>query len=252
MTKKWFKPIERDAGAGLRHPLDTCPLEPMQYFLLANRIVLYAAAELRRAERVFADVLDRPSLTSIPADVLEERRTSIRDHSNNLKSALDRFLRAKSAFEADHRKKDFVSLIETPIDIVLQLPIRIAISDTYSVPGIDGQGVVFLTVYPCEPSPVQSRLYDHRVIVSHLKAYATEVRPSVDPIAQLPRDVDAFRGRRKKLIGEFLSRTRNAYFSYDYERNLRGGDRMYIEKLAYKETLELMPSWFKKDLLEMG
>lgn len=250
--QEWFKPIERDAGAGLRHPLDTHPLTHEQYFHLANRVVLFSVAELRRTYRVLSQVQTRPSSTPIPSDFLEESQNSIRDHSNRLKSSLDTFHRAKGDFEVGYRNQDFTSLIDTPIDRVLQLPIRVAAADIYSVRGRDLQGSVFLTVFPCGTSPAQNQLYDHRVIVSHLKAYATEVRPTVDAIDQLHEDVGRFRGKRQKLVGEFISRTRNAYFSYDYERKLTADDRKYIEKLAYKDTLDSLPPWFKRDLLGMS
>ena len=54
----------------------------------------------------------------------------------------------------------------------------------------------------------------------------------------------------ERLPGEQnISRTRNAYFSHDYDRKLKDGERKEIEKLVLRESMNAMPAWVKEHLL---
>ena len=227
-----FRPIEHNNSDPSPHPLDEASLTPQQYFLLSYRILLRIREEPNGAGRAREMALTNHQRRSRHALVFLARNSQIA-------KGLDR---TKEMFDEHYRSERFDSLVETPIDTMIELPLQLAVSDVYE-PNRDGSSL-FLTVHPSNTHPDNVAPYEHRVIVSRLWTASAVTTTTLQTLEGLQQDAGQSHSGTERFLAGVLRPVRNAFFSRDYEQRLSERTRTAIEQQVCDNVLEVMRQLF--------
>ena len=227
-----FRPIEHNNSDPSPHPLDEASLTPQQYFLLSYRILLRIREESNGAGRAREMALTNHQRRSRHALVFLARNSQIA-------KGLDR---TKEMFDEHYRSERFDSLVETPIDTMIELPLQLAVSDVYE-PNRDGSSL-FLTVHPSNTHPDNVAPYEHRVIVSRLWTASAVTTTTLQTLEGLLQDAGQSHSGTERFLAGVLRPVRNAFFSRDYEQRLSERTRTAIEQQVCDNVLEVMRQLF--------
>lgn len=222
-----FGPIERIKEDASTHPLDAPELANEHYFLLAYRRLMVAIEQLER-------------LKIMPNCMREQHRNDkrilliiqrINGHMNGL-------IKYKGSFDECYLKRRFDDVIDTPVDATIELPLKVAVADLYSLNDMDE---VFLTIFPLRPSRSEgSGLYNHRVIASHMKTAPSSTQRAIDKIRRMMESIGMDDGGLEEFLREIFASCRNSFFSHDYEQ-LPEHIRETVEQAVYCTAIEGIP-----------
>ena len=226
-----FRPIERGEENSSTHPLDDPDLANEQYFLLAYRRLMVAIEERERLK--------------IMQNYMKEQ---VRNNRQLLKQLLLMIMRtngylngltkAKDSFDECYLKRRFDDFIDTPVDATIELPLKVAVADLYSLNDMDE---VFLTIFPSRPSRSEgSGLYNHRVIASHMKTAPSSTQGAIDKICRMMESLGMDDGGLEEFLREIFASCRNSFFSHDYEQ-LPEHIRETVERAVYCTAIEGIP-----------
>ena len=144
----------------------------------------------------------------------------------------------KDSFDECYRKGWHASMIDTPVDERIRLPLHLAIGDLYADRGNSKGGEMFLAIYPIGSSGASSGLYEHRVIASRLCTDVLDTEGTFGTIRRLVDGVDASDNGTDEFLTELLGQTRNAFFSGDYEQKLLKQTRVAIERRVCDDVID--------------
>ena len=225
-----FRPIE-ESGRGEQHPLDATVLKEEHHFLLAYRIHMMHMEDLISIER--ARSVMGPSLG-------RNQRVAVLQRAHFAEQGRE-MERVKSSLDDCYLRGDYTSLLDTPVDLRVWLPIRIATAGRFCIDdGRHRNRDVYLTIYPIEPIRPDDDTHEHRVIVTRLRSEIDHTGATVGGVARLARGVDGSDAGASEFLTEFLGQMRNAFFSIDYELRLPEQTRISIEQRVHSEVLAFL------------
>ncbi len=222
-----FVPIERGEENSSTHPLDAPELANEHYFLLAYRRLMVAIEQLER-------------LKIMPNCMREQHRNDKRLLLiiQRINGYLNGLTKAKDSFDESYLTRRFDDVIDTPVDVTIGLPLKVAVADLYS---FNGRGEVFLTIFPLRPSRSEENgLYNHRVIASHMKTAQSSTQGAIDKIRRMVESLGTDDGGLEEFLREVLANCRNSFFSHDYEQ-LPEHIRETVEQAVYCTAVEGIP-----------
>ncbi len=224
-----FRPIERN-GVGLPHPLDTPVLTDEQCFLISYRLVMMELDDqigLGRATPELTDGVWRDQRVPIGKWLHRERIQTIR--------------KTKSLFDDCYLSGQFASLIQTSIDEIIPLPLRLAVSGRYTLYNNVRAGEVYLTLYPIGSAVNYSGAHVHRLVVSHLRTSTASRTITVNRIKSVINLANSSSEGTMNLVFEVLSSIGNAFFSpCDYEQQISDQHRRVLERKVGKDLIASM------------
>ena len=234
---KLFEPIEYRRAEDEFHPLANPPFSAEQYFLLAYRIEMMYIEQLERVGLMLTSTSENLSRDS--RVILETRRT---------KEMLRTKEREKARLDECYLKGDYDSLIETPISAVVELPLRIAVADTYAFAQDARKGEVFLTILPfVESTTGEEKLYCHRVFVSLTNTKQPFKPVTINEIKRMIAVPSQSQQGHIEFLREVMSCCRNTFFGYEYDR-LPAALRESVEKDVCKKAIRLLQKQLPRHL----
>lgn len=224
---KLFGTIERVKEKSSTHPLDAPELANEHYFLLAYRRLMVAIEQLERG-KIMIECMKKHDQRKKSALVMKQR----------IEYSLMNKNREKKSFDESYLKRDFHSLVDTPVDATIELPLKIAVADLYS---FNGMGEVFLTIFPLRLSrPGENSLYNHRVIASRMKTAQSSTQRTIDKIRCMVESLGTDDGGLEEFLREVFTNCRNSFFSHDYEQ-LPDHIRETVEQAVYCAAVQDVP-----------
>lgn len=214
-----FVPIERGEKNSSTHPLDAPELANEQYFLLAYRRLMVAIEQLER-------------LKIMPNCMREQHRNDKRLLLiiQRINGYMNGLIKYKGSFDECYLKRRFDDVIDTPVDATLELPLKVAVADLYSLNDMDE---VFLTIFPSRLSRSEENgLYNHRVIASHMKIASSSTQGAIDKIRRMVESLGRDDRGLEEFLREVFTNCRNSFFSHDYEQ-LPEHIRETVEQAVY-------------------
>ena len=234
---KLFEPIEYRRAGHEFHPLANPPFSAEQYFLLAYRISMMSIEQLERVGLMLTSTSENLSRDS--RVLLETRRTE---------EVLRTREREKARFDECYLKGDYDSLIETPISAVVELPLRIAVADTYAFAQDTRMGEVFLTILPFDQSTTgEEGLYCHRVFASLTNTKQPSKPGIISEIKRMIAVPSQSQQGHFEFLHEVMSGCRNTFFGYEYDR-LPADLRESVEKDICNEAVRLLQKQLPRHL----
>ena len=177
---------------------------------------------------------------------------SLTDHERRAKPALLVSQRhSQIAKGLDHGREvfgkhywtgDFESLMDTPLDTVVDLPTKIAVADIFE-PGLSAYGL-FLSIYPGRSEVDRSGPFRHRVIGSRLLPASPATDSTLKTMYELLEAARESDEGSERFLSEVLSSVRNAFVSGSYEQHLSEHTRTAIERRVHDSVSELVREWF--------
>lgn len=231
---RMFRPVEHAPANEEDHPLANPPYTPEQYFLLAYRISMMYIEQLERVKQMTMSVSNNPT-----------RDNRILAASQMIGNTLKIKKEEKALFDKCYLKADFKSLIQTPVSIGIELPLRIAVADTYAFARNTSMGEVFLTILPFGQTPLGDRdMYFHRVFVSHITANEPHYPATVEEIERMIDSDNKEYGGHSEFLREVMSYCRNSFFSFEYD-GLPVSLRNSVEQAVRKVETQFLPREFQ-------
>ena len=144
----------------------------------------------------------RRAMSVLTAQQLRERRALIQRmrYSSRMRD-LDAL---KDSFDECYRKGWHASMIDTPVDERIRLPLHLAIGDLYADRGNSKGGELFLAIYPIGSNGASSGLYEHRVIASRLCTDVLDTESAFETIRRLVDGVGVSDNGTEEFLTELL------------------------------------------------
>ena len=221
-----FRPIE-SAGAGSRHPLDHAYITDEQYFLLAYRILMMTIEELNGIKRAAA---------ALGPERGQDKRLYLCQRGHMMES-YSRMNDIKASFDGAYVNGDYGSLLITPVDQFIQLPIGLAAAGPFSIEHRGRENDVFLTIYPTSNVAENTGTHRHRIIASYMRTYADDSKGSIEILDRLIAALRESPSGVEEFLRVTMGEMRNAFFSRDYEQRLPEQLRIAIERKVSKSVL---------------
>ena len=221
-----FGPIERKKSGVCTHPLDASKLTDEQYGLLAYRTLMFYLGELKRLEQV---------VSALTAQQRQDKRMVL--HRARLLEKRKTLCAYKKSFDECYLQRDFSSLVETPIDLSIRLPLEVSAADLFGLENDSRRAEVFLTIVPNQSGREGNGYFEHRVIVSRLRTEALKTESTVAAVDSLLEGVGVSDAGTSEFLTKLLSSARNAFFSRDYEQRLSEETRIAIEDEVCKSVV---------------
>lgn len=222
-----FVPIERGEENSSTHPLDAPELTNEHYFLLAYRRLMVAIEQLERVKIM---------LNCIKEQYRNDKRLLLT--LMRINGYMKGLTKAKESFDECYLRRGFDDFIDTPVDAILELPLKVAVADLYLFNDMDE---VFLTIFPFHPSRSEENgLYNHRVIASRMKTAPSSTQGAIDKIHSMVESLGTDNGGLEEFLREVLTKCQNSFFSHDYEQ-LPDHIRETIERAVYCAAVQDIP-----------
>ena len=233
-----FRSIEHSQPGEL-HPLSVPELTEKQYFLLCYRILMFEIEVRSFLERIW----EKPSRRIRRSRIRRVRKDPrFKREAKAIMGINRQVANLKPRFDTCYINEDFHSLIETPIDERIQLPIQIAVASLFNNSIDNGLEEVFLTIVPTEPEPGTRDSYEHRVIASRLHTSTDAAESSIRAIKCLLARINESADGADSLLIEILGASGNAFFSHQYETRTSERTRNCI---ARRHAMDMFTELYK-------